>query len=126
MTTHGHECIPIKLRAFTDSDVVDMTDVKTWTGWCDIDYCKLCERGPFSATHEFSYSLNGGPRVYVSEACSRCAREYVQHDPHFTSREKWAENVALGRNTYDHYVLHGLIDDLQLEQYRPVHARVSS
>ncbi len=95
--------------------LVDMTDVKTWSGWCDIDYCKLCGSGPHQHTHEFSYSVDGGARRYVSEGCGRCTRELVNRDPFFQSRENWARNVAAGKNTYRHYVLYGLIDDMGLQ-----------
>jgi hypothetical protein len=100
---------------FEEGDVTDVSNVRPWDCWCGpSDYCKLCGVGPIGPSFEFSYNVVGGERHYVSEGCRDCTYALLKRDPFWQSRDEWIKCVRMGKNTYDHYLAYGLIDDFKL------------
>ena len=95
-------------------DVTDVSDVKPWNSWCEMDYCKICGKGPYETSFEFHYRVNGGEDIYISEGCRACTYALMKRDPFYCSREEWQKCVAAGKNTYAVYRNYGLIDDFDL------------
>jgi hypothetical protein len=99
----------------TETDITDVSDIKPWCGWCPIDKCKLCHKGPFSTTFEFTYNVNDGEDIYISEGCQACTKILTDHDPVYCSREHWVKARADGKNTYDVYLRYGIINNFHLD-----------
>lgn len=97
-----------------ENDEVWVSDVTPWNGWIGIGYCKFCETGPMETYFEFSYRINQGEKIYVSDACHGCTRNLMKRDVEYQSREFWQNCVDLGKNNYDVYREYDLIDNFHL------------
>ncbi len=89
-------------------------NITPWTGWCAIEYCQLCKKGPLGVTFEFEYSIGKEECVYVREGCLTCTKSLVTQDKEYSSRDFWQKAVDNGKNTYLLFLEHGLIDDFHL------------
>ena len=94
---------------------IEVSDVQPWDCWCDTFFCKLCGKGPYSRSFEFSYKRDGGVSNYVSEGCHKCTKALVMQDAQFGSPEFW----KLHRNGYRQYREMGLIDEMDLGPEEP-------
>jgi len=88
----------------------DLSNIVIWDSWCDkCDFCKICGKGPFSPSFEFSY-FNNNKKTYISEGCLTCTKKLMAKDSVYSSVEKWKESIDQGKNTYYKYCEVGLID----------------
>jgi hypothetical protein len=88
----------------------DMSDIKIWNGWTEIDFCKICKEGPFMTSFEFHYTMNG-KETYISEACTTCTKSLMKKDKDFSSIDSWRKSIKDGKNTYPIFNSYGLIDE---------------
>ena len=71
-------CYPWKIRNFPSlvDKPLDLCSVTPWNGWTEIEYCKVCRKGPFSKTYEITLEWGDTKEYeYISEVCSKCLHE---------------------------------------------------
>ncbi len=71
-----------------NENAVEIISIQRWLGWCEIDICKKCNKGPISITYEVHWDKKSdGSRNYCSEMCHKCLKDLAKLDPDIQSEE---------------------------------------